>query len=80
VYLSVQGVSNRSLRDAAVALQGQTAINALVIDMKGDRGDTPYPSAARVAVGAVPEQKDRVARINQFAAVIRQLHLRGLYL
>ena len=80
VYLSVQGVSNRSLRDAAVALQGQTAINALVIDMKGDRGDTPYPSAARVAVGAVPEQKDRVARINHFAAVIRKLHLRGLYL
>ena len=31
VYLSVQGVSNRFLRDAAVALQRETAINALVI-------------------------------------------------
>nr|WP_311529320.1 putative glycoside hydrolase [uncultured Ralstonia sp.] len=80
VYLSVQGVTNRSLRDAAVVLQGETAINALVIDMKGDRGDTPYPSAARVAVGAAREQNNGAARINQFAAVIRQLRLRGLYL
>ena len=80
VYLSVQGVSNRSLRDAAVALQGETAVNALVIDMKGDRGDTPYPSAARVAVGAAPEQSNRATRITQFAAVVRQLHSRGLYL
>ncbi|WP_316676026.1 putative glycoside hydrolase [Ralstonia chuxiongensis] len=80
VYLSVQGVSNRSLRDAAVALQSETAINALVIDIKGDRGDTPYPSAARVALGAAREQKNAAARINQFAAVIRQLRLRSLYL
>ena len=80
VYLSVQGVSNRSLRDAAVALQGETAINALVIDMKGDRGDTPYPSAARSEVGVAPVQKNGAARTEQFAALIRQLRLRGLYL
>jgi len=80
VYLSVQGVSSRVLRDAAVALQGKTAINALVIDIKGDRGDTPYPSAARVAVGAAPEQGNRPARSNQFAALIWQLRSRGLYL
>ena len=80
VYLSVQGVSNQSLRDAAVALQGETAINALVIDMKGDRGDTPYPRAARVAVGAAREQGNHAIRLKKFATMIRQLRLRGLYL
>ncbi|MCO5398860.1 putative glycoside hydrolase [Ralstonia soli] len=80
VYLSVQGVSSQVLRDAAVALQGATAINALVIDMKGDRGDTPYPSAARVAVGAAREPENRAARTARFAALVRQLRSRGLYL
>ena len=80
VYLSVQGVSSWVLRDAAVALQGETAINALVIDVKGDRGDTPYPSAARMAVGSAREQGTSSVRSNQFAALIRQLHSRGLYL
>lgn len=80
VYLSVQGISNRTLRDAAVALQGDTAINALVIDMKGDRGETPYPSAARVAVGAARQESDHASRTARFAALIQQLHSRGLYL
>ena len=80
VYLSVQGVSIRTLRAAAVALHAETAINALVIDMKGDRGDTPYPSEARVAVGAAREPSNRAARTDQFSALIRQLRSHGLYL
>ena len=80
VYLSVQGVSNQALREAAVALQDDTAINALVIDMKGDRGDTPYPSAARIAAGAARAQGNDASRIRRFATLIQQLRARGLYL
>lgn len=80
VYLSVQGVSNQALREAAVALQDDTAINALVIDMKGDRGDTPYPSAARIAAGAARAQGNDASRITRFATLIQQLRARGLYL
>jgi len=80
VYLSVQGISSRALRDAALALQGETAINALVIDMKGDRGETPYPSTARVAAGVARPRNDSAARADQFAALIQRLRARGLYL
>lgn len=80
VYLSVQGVSNPTLREEAVALQGDTAINALVIDMKGDRGDTPYPSASRLAVGAAPAGGSDASRGRRFASLIQQLRARGLYL
>ncbi|MGS0626166.1 putative glycoside hydrolase, partial [Ralstonia sp. VS2407] len=52
VYLSAYGVADRTLRDAALSLQDQTAINALVIDVKGDSGVTPYRSKAREISGA----------------------------
>ena len=47
VYLSAYGVADRTLREAALSLQDKTAINALVIDVKGDSGVTPYRSQAR---------------------------------
>lgn len=80
VYLSVQGFSNRALRDAVLALRGETAINALVVDMKGDRGETPYPSMARVAAGAARRRNDSATRIDQFSALIQRLRARGFYL
>src|SRR5579872_5732727 len=38
VYLSVFGIGSNSLRDAALQLIEHTELNALVIDVKGDRG------------------------------------------
>ncbi|AHI66679.1 GTP-binding protein [Burkholderia thailandensis] len=79
VYLSAFGITSKTLRDAAVNLKDTTAINALVIDMKGDRGVTPYPSAARRASGAA-EQAPNAPVVRDFAALVADLHRRGLYL
>ncbi|WP_038802123.1 putative glycoside hydrolase, partial [Burkholderia oklahomensis] len=79
VYLSVFGITSKTLREAAVNLKGATAINALVIDMKGDRGITPYPSAARRTSGAAA-QTPNAPVVRDFAALVADLHRRGLYL
>lgn len=80
VYLSVYGIADRTLREGALALQGNTAINALVIDMKGDRGQTPYPSTARSAIGAEAHAPGPVPRVSDLAAPLKALHGRGLFL
>ncbi|AGK49692.1 MULTISPECIES: putative glycoside hydrolase [Burkholderia] len=80
VYLSAFGVANRALRDAVLALPGKTAINALVIDVKGDDGATPYRSAARESIGAAAVRRDAAPRAIDLSALVRALHARGLYL
>lgn len=80
VYLSVYGVTSATLRDEALALTRTTVINALVIDVKGDRGFTPYPSAARDAVGASAKLKTRGPTERDFPALLANLHRRHLYL
>jgi hypothetical protein len=80
VYLSVYGVLSPALRTAAVNLRESNSINALVIDMKGDRGMTPYPSSARVAVGAAAHLPAHPAPLQNFAGLVADLHRVGLYL
>jgi hypothetical protein len=54
LYLSFYGIGDRSLRESAVKLIEETELNALVIDVKGDRGMIPYKSSIPLAteVGA----------------------------
>lgn len=80
VYLSVFGVTNTPLREAAVGLVDTTSINALVIDMKGDRGMTPYRSAAREAIGAAAYVGEHAPAIDTFQSIIDGLRRRGIYL
>jgi hypothetical protein len=80
VYLSAYGVTNTALRDAAVALTDHTAVNALVIDMKGDRGMTPYRSAARDTIGASAHVGEHAPSVKDFQAIVDALHRRRLYL
>ncbi|WP_099047616.1 putative glycoside hydrolase [Cupriavidus pauculus] len=80
VYLSVYGIANSTLRDDALSLPASTAVNALVIDIKGDRGQTPYPSLAREAIGADINESEAAPRVPDLAGLIGQLHARGLYL
>lgn len=80
VYLSVYGVNNETLREGAVRLKESNGINALVIDMKGDRGLTPYPSAARDAIGATAQLTEHAPIRRDFAALVAQLHEQGFYL
>lgn len=80
VYLSVYGIASATLRDAAVSLRETNRINALVIDVKGDRGMTPYRSAAREAIGAASRTGPRGPLVRDFSSMIAQLHRNGFYL
>ena len=80
VYLSVFGITSTTLRNAATNLPQRTAINALVIDVKGDRGLTPYRSVAREAIGAAARTNERVSMARDFPALLAQLHAQHLYL
>ncbi|RQV76580.1 GTP-binding protein [Burkholderia cenocepacia] len=80
VYLSAYGVADRTLRDAALALQDKTAINALVIDVKGDSGVTPYRSQAREISGAANNVSGAIVHPPDLPDLLRTFHARGLYL
>jgi hypothetical protein len=76
LYLSVYGIGNRKLRTAALALLETTELNALVIDVKGDRGIIPYRSAIALAteVGA-----QRVITISDLSGLLTSLRAQGVY-
>ena len=76
LYLSMYGVGDRKLRGAALALIETKALNALVIDLKGDRGLVPYRSAIALTaqVGA-----QRVITITDLPALVTDLRRRGIY-
>jgi hypothetical protein len=76
LYLSVYGIGDRTLRTAALALIDTTELNALVIDVKGDRGFVAYPSEISLTaeVGA-----QRVITIRDLHGLIADLRDRGIY-
>jgi hypothetical protein len=76
LYLSVYGIGDRKIRTAALGLLEKTELNALVIDLKGDRGLVPYRSAIPMAteVGA-----QRVITIGDLPALVTELRQRGIY-
>ncbi|KVL28273.1 GTP-binding protein [Burkholderia territorii] len=80
VYLSAYGVADRTLREAVLSLQDNTAINALVIDVKGDSGVTPYRSLAREISGAANNVVGAMVRPPDLPGLLRTFHARGLYL
>ncbi len=49
LYLSFYGVGSKALRGPALKLIEETELNALVIDVKGDRGMIPYRSSVALA-------------------------------
>lgn len=76
VYLSVFGIGNRTLREAALDLVETTELNALVIDVKGDRGIIGYRSTIALAsqVGA-----QRVITMPDLPGLLSTLRQRGIY-
>lgn len=77
LYLSFYGIGNAELRGAALKLLDDTELNALVVDVKGDRGLIPYRSAVPLAaeVGA-----QNVITVHDMPALLADLHRRGIYL
>ena len=77
LYLSFYGIGSRQLRNAALDLIDQTELNALVVDVKGDRGMIPYKS--KVALSAEIGGQ-RVITVRDMKEMIDKLHGRGVYL
>ena len=77
LYLSMYGIGDKTLRSNALKLLDTTELNALVIDVKGDRGLIPYRSAITLVadVGA-----QRVITIGDLPQLVAQLHQRGIYI
>ena len=76
LYLSVFGVGASALREPALRLIGETELNAVVIDVKGDRGFVPYRSTVPLAaqVGA-----QDVITIKDPTALLDRLRQKGIY-
>ncbi len=76
LYLSFYGIGDRTLRESALQLMQETELNALVIDVKGDRGMIPYKSAIPLAsqVGA-----QRIITVKDMGGLIESLREKGIY-
>jgi hypothetical protein len=76
LYLSVFGIGNRTLREAALELVETTELNALVIDVKGDRGLIGYRSTIALAqqTGA-----QRVITMPDLPGLLATLRRQGVY-
>ncbi|HXX58116.1 MAG TPA: putative glycoside hydrolase, partial [Thermodesulfovibrionales bacterium] len=76
LYLTYYGIGDRSLRESALNLAKETEINALVIDVKGDRGVITYKSSIPLAseVGA-----QRLVIIKDIRGLIQSLREKGIY-
>lgn len=76
LYLSFYGIGERILRDSALKLIEETELNALVIDVKGDRGMIPYKSSVPLAaeVGA-----QRIFTVRDIHGLLRSLKRQGIY-
>jgi hypothetical protein len=77
LYLSFYGIGDPGLRASALKLLGSRGINALVIDVKGDRGRIPYRSGLPLAseTGA-----QKIITVRDMPDLLASLHARGIYL
>jgi len=76
LYLTSLGVASRALRDAALEIEDHTEINALVIDVKGDRGVVAFPSTTPLAIVIGSERSPTIASLRELTD---SLHARGIY-
>lgn len=76
LYLSFFGIGSSRLREAAIGLIKKTELNALVIDVKGDRGMISYKSSIALAqqVGA-----QQTTTIRDPKGLLDRLHREHLY-
>ena len=75
-YLTYYGIAERKIRERVLDLVGRTELNAVVIDVKGDRGLIPYRTevAAAVQAGALGP-----VIIKDFDGLIGALKGQGVY-
>ena len=76
LYLSFYGLGTRSIRESVLSVINQTDLNAVVIDIKGDRGYICYDNHMKKAreIGAL-----RMPMVQDMSRLISDLHQRGIY-
>jgi len=76
LYLTNYGIGDRSLRGNALKLINETELNALVIDVKGDRGGITYKSEIPLAaeIGA-----QKLVIVKDIKGLLATLKGRGIY-
>jgi hypothetical protein len=77
LYMTVYGIGAPFLLDPALDVIDKSKLNGLVIDVKGDRGLIPYPSALPLAakIGAL-----KLRTIPDLKALVATLKAKNLYL
>ncbi|HET7876090.1 MAG TPA: putative glycoside hydrolase [Methylomirabilota bacterium] len=75
-YLTYYGVGDRAIRGRVLDLIGRTELNAVVIDVKGDRGLIPYRTQVAAALEAGAQGP---VIIKDFDALLAGLRERGVY-
>ena len=75
-YLSYYGIGDRTIRSHVLGLLDRTELNAVVIDVKGDRGLIPYDTEVPLAreAGALGP-----VRVREFDDILGRLKERGIY-
>ena len=76
LYLSFYGVGSKALRDPALKMIEETELNALVIDVKGDRGMIPYRSTVPLAAEVGGQRIITVRDIDGLLAAFKE---KGIY-
>lgn len=76
LYLSFYGIGSQTIMNRALDLIESTELNAVVVDVKGDRGMIPYRSGITLA-GEVGAQ--RIITVRDMAATVKLLKDRGIY-
>jgi hypothetical protein len=77
LYLTVYGIGAPFLRDPALEVIEKSGLNALVIDLKGDRGLIPYPSNLPLAARIGAQKLRTIPDLKELAT---SLKAKGIYL
>ncbi len=75
-YLTYFGVADKTIRERVLELVARTELNAVVIDVKGDRGLIPYRTQVPLALEAGAQGP---VIIKDFEGFIASLKARGIY-
>lgn len=76
LYLSFYGVGSKALRDPALKMIEETELNALVIDVKGDRGMIPYRSTVPLAAEVGGQ---RIITVRDIDGLLASFKEKGIY-
>ena len=75
-YLTYYGFADRHIRGRVLDLIGRTELNAMVIDVKGDRGWIPYRTEVPLALAAGAQGP---VILKDFDGMLADLRARGIY-